>query len=137
MEYCQPDDNTRQVRAPAGDVLCSAAISNAPTMDLQNGNVYFNAGVKVTTQLHAVDVATVDSTGCSEDTDGDGVFDGIDRCPDTPSGVRVDAVVSNPPYVREGERADLAPEICSLQDPFGNAVHAASAADRRVGSLPK
>jgi len=35
--------------------------------------------------------ATVDKSGCPTDTDGDGVFDGIDQCPDTPKGHKVDA----------------------------------------------
>ncbi len=35
--------------------------------------------------------ATVDARGCPSDSDGDGVWDGIDRCPDTPSGWPVDA----------------------------------------------
>jgi OOP family OmpA-OmpF porin len=35
--------------------------------------------------------ATVDETGCPKDTDGDGVYDGLDRCPDTPAGTPVDA----------------------------------------------
>ena len=35
--------------------------------------------------------ATVDEKGCPKDSDGDGVFDGIDRCPDTPKGWPVDA----------------------------------------------
>jgi len=35
--------------------------------------------------------ATVDANGCPKDTDGDGVFDGLDRCPDTPKGATVDA----------------------------------------------
>ena len=33
----------------------------------------------------------VDATGCSIDSDGDGVCDGLDRCADTPRGARVDA----------------------------------------------
>jgi outer membrane protein OmpA-like peptidoglycan-associated protein len=33
----------------------------------------------------------VDGNGCPKDTDGDGVVDGVDRCPDTPHGVKVDA----------------------------------------------
>ena len=33
----------------------------------------------------------VDATGCPTDHDGDGVCDGIDRCPDTPRGAKVDA----------------------------------------------
>ncbi len=35
--------------------------------------------------------ARVDANGCPKDTDGDGVVDGVDRCPDTPQGVKVDA----------------------------------------------
>ncbi len=35
--------------------------------------------------------ALVDVRGCPLDTDGDGVFDGLDQCPDTPTGVKVDA----------------------------------------------
>lgn len=35
--------------------------------------------------------ATVDARGCPKDTDGDGVYDGVDQCPDTPRGLTVDA----------------------------------------------
>ena len=35
--------------------------------------------------------AIVDAKGCPKDSDGDGVWDGIDQCPDTPRGVPVDA----------------------------------------------
>jgi len=35
--------------------------------------------------------ATVDETGCPKDSDGDGVYDGLDQCPDTPKGEKVDA----------------------------------------------
>ena len=35
--------------------------------------------------------AIVNSRGCPSDADGDGVFDGVDECPDTPKGVVVDA----------------------------------------------
>jgi OOP family OmpA-OmpF porin len=35
--------------------------------------------------------ATVDEKGCPRDSDGDGVYDGLDRCPDTPQGTPVDA----------------------------------------------
>jgi len=34
--------------------------------------------------------ATVDATGCPHDSDGDGVLDGLDRCPNTPKGATVD-----------------------------------------------
>ncbi len=33
--------------------------------------------------------AVVDEHGCPKDSDGDGVFDGIDKCPDTPKGTPV------------------------------------------------
>ena len=32
----------------------------------------------------------VDKTGCPLDSDGDGVFDHLDKCPDTPAGAKVD-----------------------------------------------
>ncbi|HEY8106232.1 MAG TPA: OmpA family protein, partial [Gemmatimonadales bacterium] len=35
--------------------------------------------------------ATVDALGCPSDSDGDGVLDGIDQCPNTPPGTPVDA----------------------------------------------
>ncbi len=35
--------------------------------------------------------ADVDAYGCELDSDGDGVKDGVDECPDTPTGVRVDS----------------------------------------------
>jgi OmpA-OmpF porin, OOP family len=35
--------------------------------------------------------ATVDATGCPTDSDGDAVFDGLDKCPNTPKGATVDA----------------------------------------------
>jgi OOP family OmpA-OmpF porin len=34
--------------------------------------------------------ATVDANGCPTDTDGDGVVDGLDRCPNSPAGAMVD-----------------------------------------------
>ena len=34
---------------------------------------------------------TVDANGCPSDADGDGVCDGLDRCPNTPRGAKVDA----------------------------------------------
>ncbi len=36
--------------------------------------------------------ALVDSRGCSTDSDGDGVYDGVDRCPQSPPGATVDQV---------------------------------------------
>ncbi len=32
----------------------------------------------------------MDKNGCPKDSDGDGVLDGLDKCPDTPGGVKVD-----------------------------------------------
>jgi len=34
---------------------------------------------------------SVDATGCQTDSDGDGVCDGLDKCPGTPRGAKVDA----------------------------------------------
>jgi OOP family OmpA-OmpF porin len=36
--------------------------------------------------------AQVDARGCPKDSDGDGVYDGIDQCPDTPRGTQVDSL---------------------------------------------
>ena len=35
--------------------------------------------------------AKVDAKGCPLDSDGDGVYDGLDQCPGTPAGVKVDS----------------------------------------------
>lgn len=35
--------------------------------------------------------AAVDANGCELDSDGDGVVDRLDKCPDTPAGIKVDA----------------------------------------------
>jgi OOP family OmpA-OmpF porin len=35
--------------------------------------------------------AKVDAKGCPLDSDGDGVYDGLDQCPNTPAGVKVDS----------------------------------------------
>jgi len=43
--------------------------------------------------------AKVDAKGCPLDSDGDGVFDGLDKCPGTPAGVKVDADGCPPPVV--------------------------------------
>ncbi len=37
------------------------------------------------------DGVPVDYKGCPKDSDGDGVYDNMDKCPDTPKGVRVDS----------------------------------------------
>jgi OOP family OmpA-OmpF porin len=43
----------------------------------------------------------VDSKGCPLDSDGDGVFDSMDKCPDTPKGVKVDK--TGCPLVMDGD----------------------------------
>lgn len=43
--------------------------------------------------------AKVDAKGCPLDSDGDGVFDGLDKCPGTPAGVKVNADGCPPPVV--------------------------------------
>ena len=45
--------------------------------------------------------ARVDSNGCPLDSDGDGVYDGIDECPDTPEGAKVDD--NGCPYDSDGD----------------------------------
>ncbi|MBE0566395.1 MAG: OmpA family protein [Krumholzibacteria bacterium] len=35
--------------------------------------------------------AVIDASGCPLDSDGDGVYDGLDKCPDTPKHLKVDA----------------------------------------------
>jgi len=45
---------------------------------------------------------TVDANGCPLDTDGDGVYDYMDKCPDTPEGVAVDA--NGCPLDTDGDR---------------------------------
>lgn len=46
--------------------------------------------------------ATVDSKGCALDTDGDGVADYKDQCPNTPAGAAVDDLGCNRPLVLKG-----------------------------------
>ncbi|HTR96886.1 MAG TPA: thrombospondin type 3 repeat-containing protein [Candidatus Acidoferrales bacterium] len=45
--------------------------------------------------------AVVDATGCPKDSDGDGVYDGLDKCPNTPRGATVDA--SGCPHDSDGD----------------------------------
>ncbi len=54
--------------------------------------------------------ATVDEKGCPKDSDGDGVLDGIDRCPDTPGGVMVDA--NGCPKDSDGDGVFDGPDKC-------------------------
>jgi len=46
--------------------------------------------------------AVVDARGCPLDGDGDGVWDGLDRCPDTPAGAVVDAAGCSVDSDRDG-----------------------------------
>ena len=50
--------------------------------------------------------ARVDAQGCPIDTDGDGVPDGIDACPDSPKGSKVDATGCPPDSDRDGVTDD-------------------------------
>jgi outer membrane protein OmpA-like peptidoglycan-associated protein len=63
--------------------------------------------------------ATVDEKGCPKDSDGDGVFDGLDRCPDTPQGVKVDP--SGCPMDSDGDGVSDGPDACP-DTPRGAAV---------------
>jgi len=70
----------------------------------------------------------VNASGCPVDSDGDGVPDGIDRCPDTPAGREVDVVgcpvlfaVARAPLVLRGVnfetgRSVLTPESHAILD---------------------
>jgi OmpA-OmpF porin, OOP family len=50
--------------------------------------------------------ARVDPNGCPIDTDGDGVPDGIDACPDSPKGSKVDATGCPPDSDKDGVTDD-------------------------------
>ena len=58
---------------------------------------------------------TVDQWGCEHDSDNDGVCDGLDKCPDTPAGLRVDAN-GCPIEVMEKETELLDTGMIRLQD---------------------
>ena len=59
--------------------------------------------------------ATVDATGCPKDSDSDGVFDGIDKCPGTAAGLKVDSD-GCPIEVTEKETQLLDTGMIRLQD---------------------
>jgi OOP family OmpA-OmpF porin len=58
----------------------------------------------------------VDANGCPLDSDGDGVCDGLDKCPDTPSGTRVESDGCPPSEVRQRETELLDTGLIRLQD---------------------
>lgn len=67
-------------------------------------------------EVWAVDLSTDALALAEENARGNGVADRVhfvqgNGLAALPEGVRVDAVVSNPPYIAEGEAAELAPEI--------------------------
>lgn len=63
----------------------------------------------------------VDSKGCPIDSDGDGVCDGVDTCPATPSGVRVDE--KGCPMDSDGDGVPDGPDQCA-NTPAGCSVDA-------------
>ena len=73
--------------------------------------------------------ARVDANGCPRDSDGDGVADGLDRCPDTPRGERVDA--SGCPMDSDGDGVYDGQDRCP-DTPRGTAVD-----DRGCSEKPK
>jgi outer membrane protein OmpA-like peptidoglycan-associated protein len=54
--------------------------------------------------------ATVDAVGCPKDSDGDGVWDGLDKCPDTPKGWPVDR--DGCPLDSDGDRVPDGKDKC-------------------------
>ncbi len=62
---------------------------------------------------------TVDSSGCPVDTDGDSVYDYMDKCPDTPSGVAVNS--SGCPVDSDGDGVYDYMDSCP-NTPFGSRV---------------
>jgi OOP family OmpA-OmpF porin len=63
----------------------------------------------------------VDATGCGVDSDGDGVFDGLDQCPGTPKGAVVDS--TGCPLDADGDGVPDGIDICPAT-PRGAAVNA-------------
>jgi outer membrane protein OmpA-like peptidoglycan-associated protein len=63
----------------------------------------------------------VDAKGCPVDTDGDGVCDGVDTCPATPSGVKVDE--KGCPMDSDGDGVPDGPDQCA-STPAGCTVDA-------------
>jgi outer membrane protein OmpA-like peptidoglycan-associated protein len=51
----------------------------------------------------------VDEFGCSVDSDGDGVCDGLDQCPDTPKGEKVNHVGCGPSQIAASQETPTAP----------------------------
>jgi outer membrane protein OmpA-like peptidoglycan-associated protein len=58
----------------------------------------------------------VDAQGCPIDSDGDGVCDGLDKCPDTPAGSKVNAEGCPPTEVEKRETELLDTGMIRLQD---------------------
>src|SRR5439155_204820 len=58
----------------------------------------------------------VDEHGCPIDSDGDGVCDGLDKCPDTPAGAKVNQSGCPPTEVEKRETELLDTGMIRLQD---------------------
>jgi outer membrane protein OmpA-like peptidoglycan-associated protein len=79
-----------------------------PKIKFENNNLVFGGGIELALGARPRDTdgdgvpdkkdkcpdtpmgAKVDANGCPLDTDGDGIFDGLDQCPGTPKGCKVD-----------------------------------------------
>ena len=66
---------------------------------------------------------TVDETGCELDSDGDGVVDGLDQCPNTPAGTEVDERGCPPDQDTDGDGVPDKRDQCP-DTPAGVAVDA-------------
>jgi OOP family OmpA-OmpF porin len=80
----------------------------------------------------------VDPLGCPGDRDSDRVLDGIDRCPDTPPGIAVNAFGCPPSQDSDRDGVADAVDRCP-GTPFGNAVTAIGCpvAAGAVAELPR
>ena len=119
------------LRLEARDVSFKALSATAPsdhlnTMILGGGLVFALGGTPRDTDGDGVPDrrdkcpdtprgAKVDVNGCPLDSDGDGVYDGIDQCPDTPAGLKVDAT-GCPIEVKERETELLDTGMIRLQN---------------------
>lgn len=86
-------------------IISSISTLGGKTTEWQSGRFYFMAGNSIATEISSEELAEAlyanavkyglvvegEETISAQDSDGDGVTDNIDQCPDTSSGVTVDA----------------------------------------------